>query len=62
MSLVFGAIMARAIWLELVEGNLHRLGDGFGAKLTRAILIIGVCEAAVWACRWFGLFGGPVPV
>ncbi|MEO7112321.1 MAG: DUF2752 domain-containing protein [Polyangiaceae bacterium] len=62
MSLTLGLILARAVWLELTEGNVHRLGDGFGAKLTRAILIIGVCEAVLWSCRWLGMFGGPVPI
>jgi hypothetical protein len=62
MSLGLGVLLARAIWLELVDGDLRRLGDGFGAKVTRAILIIGLCEGVLWACRWFGLFGGPVPV
>ncbi len=62
VSLVLGVMLARAIWLELVDGDLRRLGDGFGAKVTRALLILAVCEGVLWACRWFGLFGGPVPV
>ncbi len=62
MSLLFGLIMARAIYLELVDGHTHRLGDGFGALLTRALLVVAVLETVIWACRWLGFFGGPVPV
>ena len=62
MSLGLGAMLARAIWLELVDGNVRRLGDDFGAKVSRVILIVGICEGVLWACRGFGFFGGPVPV
>ena len=62
MSLALGGILLRAIWLELTDGDLRRLGDGFGAKLTRAVLIVALFQIALWGCRWLGLFGGPVPV
>lgn len=62
MSLLFGLIMARAIYLEWVDGHTQRLGEGFGALLTRALVLVAVLETVIWACRFFGFFGGPVPV
>jgi hypothetical protein len=41
---------------------LQKLGDGFGVWLTRALLIVAALETVLWACRFIGLFGGPVPV
>jgi hypothetical protein len=62
MSLILGLFLARAVFLELTDGHLQKLGDGFGVWLTRAMLIVAALETVLWACRWFGFFGGPVPV
>ena len=62
MSLAFGAMLARAVWLELTDGHLRRLDQGFGAVVTRGILIVAVFQMVLWGFRLLGFFGGPVPV
>ncbi len=62
MSLALGAFLVRAVWLELTDGHLHRLGDGFGNVITRALLVVAVLQIVLWGFRFAGFFGGPVPV
>jgi len=62
VSLVFGVILARAVWLELVDGDLRRLGEDRGKLAVNALLVLSAIEVVLWGLRWFGLFGGPVPV
>ncbi|MGH7286340.1 MAG: DUF2752 domain-containing protein [Polyangiaceae bacterium] len=57
-----GLLMARAIWLEYVDGHTRRLDQAWGALVTRSLLVLALLELALWIFRWFGLFGGPVPV
>jgi hypothetical protein len=62
VAAIFGLMMARSVFLELTDGHLRQLGEGFGAWLTRALMILAALETVLWACRLFGFFGGPVPV
>jgi len=58
-----GGLAARAVYLIALEGDARRLGQGrLGRALTRGIIAAAALELVVWVLRWFGLFGGPVPV
>lgn len=61
--LVLGALGARGVYLMARDGNVQALGEGkVGGWLLRALVGALVLEVCVWALRFFGLFGGPVPV
>ncbi len=61
--IVLGALSARAVWIAGRDGNLYALGRGVvGVWLVRALVAVLVIDVVVWAARFFGLFGGPVPV
>ena len=50
----------RATWRD---GSPARSGAGpLGRWATRALLAALAIDILVWAVRWFGWFGGPVPV
>jgi hypothetical protein len=60
---VLGALSARAVWIAGRDGNLSALGRGtVGTWLVRALVGVLVIDVIVWVARFFGLFGGPVPV
>jgi hypothetical protein len=62
VSLIFGFILARSVWLELTDGDLRRLGDDAGKVGVQALVILSALEILVWGFRWLGFFGGPIPV
>lgn len=62
VAALFGVLVLRAIGLEYTDGDMRRLDQGWGAQVTKVLLVFAVLEIALWAVRWFGLFGGPVPV
>jgi hypothetical protein len=42
---------------------VQALGEGkLGGWIVRALVLALVLEVVVWGLRFFGLFGGPVPV
>lgn len=49
------SFVTRAEWGRFDEGRA-------GWLLARALVVVGVLEVALWAARFFGAFGGPVPV
>lgn len=55
--------VAVTLWLTWREGSPFQL---WGARLGRwallAVAATHVASALLWAFRWIGLFGGPVPV
>lgn len=56
-------LMVRGVWLMAADGNVQRLGEGLvGTWTLRLLVAFLVLEVLVWALRFFGLFGGPVPV
>lgn len=61
--LVLGLLAVRGLWVTLRDGNLYALGRGpVGTWLVRAMLFTLAVDVVVWVARFFGLFGGPVPV
>jgi hypothetical protein len=53
----------RVIWLVYRDGGTLRLGEApWGRAIVRALLAAVVLQIVVWILRFFGLFGGPVPV
>jgi hypothetical protein len=57
------ALVLRAAWLIATDGTVRALGDGpVGGTLARAGLVIVALEIGLYTARWFGMFGGPVPV
>lgn len=58
-----GALGARGVFLMARDGHVQALGEGkAGGWILRALVAGLVLQVAVWALRFFGLFGGPVPV
>ncbi len=61
-AVAIGLLAIRGIGLEYTDGNMLRLDRGWGAFVSKALVVVAVLEIALWVVRWFGLFGGPVPV
>lgn len=60
---LIGLIAGRGIFLLAREGSTQRLGEGrFGKFIFSGLFVAVSLEIVVWALRFFGLFGGPVPV
>lgn len=64
-------IVAAAIGVLVAEGLVRVLRDGHARDLAvrgvghwavRALVVAVLLELPIWALRFFGLFGGPVPV
>jgi hypothetical protein len=55
--------MAATVWATWTQGTpLAALKLRLGRVTLIAIVVVYVASAVLWALRWFGLFGGPVPV
>lgn len=61
-AVAIGLLLVRGIGLEYTDGNMSRLDRDWGALVSKALVVLAILEIALWALRWFGLFGGPVPV
>ena len=60
LALVTGA---RAVYLVARDGHAQALGrSASGRLLVRVWAAVLAAELVLWIARWFGLFGGPVPV
>ena len=56
-------LAARAIWLVWRQGHSRELLEGrLGRLLVVLIVLCSGAELVLWVLRWFGMFGGPVPV
>lgn len=63
VMLLLGVLGARSVWFVLWRGDAGGVLEGrFGRALVASIVLLSVAEVALWALRWFGMFGGPVPV
>ena len=63
MALVLGLLAVEAIVSVLKTGDARRVGSTrAGRFLTRAPVVITVLDVILWIARFFGAFGGPVPV
>lgn len=59
MAAILGVLVVQAIVSMLLDGDLRRVG---GRVLTRIVMVVAALEIVVWVARFFGAFGGPVPV
>ena len=58
-----GVVALEGLWLVLRDGDASQLATGVPGKWAVRLLVVAVvAEFFVWALRFFGLFGGPVPV
>jgi hypothetical protein len=63
MALVLAAVVARAVFVVARDGDTRALAEGaLGRAILRALVALFVVELVVWILRFFGCFGGPVPV
>jgi Protein of unknown function (DUF2752) len=61
--IVLGALALRAVWITARDGHLRALGQGtIGSWMVRGLVFTLTIDVIVWIARFFGLFGGPVPV
>ena len=61
--LVLGTLAVRSVWLVGRRGHAREVLEGtVGRVLVSLIVVSTVAELVVWGLRWFGMFGGPVPV
>jgi hypothetical protein len=60
VSMLFAAV---TVWLTLRDGTPFRLWESrLGRASVWAMLAVHGGSLLLWALRWLGLFGGPVPV
>lgn len=63
LSLLVALFVGQIVVSLATTGSLQRIGEGLLSKVTtRGFVAIAVLEVLVWALRFAGLFGGPVPV
>jgi hypothetical protein len=63
MALMLALLSIDAFLVILRDGDTRRVGTTrSGRFLTRALVAIAVLEVLLWITRFFGAFGGPVPV
>ncbi len=56
-------IVVDGLWLVVREGHAKNLGmRATSTWAMRALAVAILLEVPIWALRFFGLFGGPVPV
>jgi hypothetical protein len=61
--LSIAVIVVEGLWLVVREGHAKNLGLRTATTWAmRALAVAVVLEVPIWALRFFGLFGGPVPV
>jgi hypothetical protein len=57
---VFGV---QALASMLTHGDFRAVGEGrVGAVASRALVLVAALDVVLWAARFFGALGGPVPV
>jgi len=60
---VWMVFMAATVWATWTSGTpLTVLKSRQGRVTLAAIVVVYVAAFVLWALRWFGFFGGPVPV
>ncbi len=63
MALVLGLLALEAIVSVLKTGDARLVGSTrAGRFLTRALVVVTALDVLLWIARFFGAFGGPVPV
>jgi hypothetical protein len=62
-ALLIGILAAQAIVSVFVHGDFRDTGEKrLGYIVKRGIIAVAVLEIVLWVVRFFGAFGGPVPV
>jgi len=63
MALLLGVLGVQVLASIFKHGDVRNVGEGrLGSVVKRGILLVAVLEAVLWIARFFGAFGGPVPV
>lgn len=58
-----GLFIAATVWSTLALGSPIRVHETrFGKWTIAAMVVVYGATLILWGLRWFGLFGGPVPV
>jgi hypothetical protein len=62
-AVLLGFFALQALASVLRRGDFQAVGEGrLGAIAKRALAAVVVLEIVLWIARFFGAFGGPVPV
>jgi hypothetical protein len=62
-AVLLGFFAVQAVASVLRRGDFQAVGEGpLGAIAKRALAAVVVLEIVLWIARFFGAFGGPVPV
>ncbi len=63
VAISVGVLAAEGLFRVVRDGHAKDLAlEGPGRWALRALVIAVVLQLPIWALRFFGLFGGPVPV
>ncbi len=63
MAVVLGLMAIDTLVVVLRDGSARRVATTrVGKLLSRALIVVALLEVALWIARFFGAFGGPVPV
>lgn len=63
MLALLGGFAARLVFVSVRDGHARRFGEGRLVTLMLRVLLVTLGLAiVVWIARFFGAFGGPVPV
>ena len=58
-----GVLIVEGLWMVVRDGHARDLAvTGAGRWAIRGIVVAVALQFPIWALRFFGLFGGPVPV
>ena len=58
-----GVLIVEGLWMVVRDGHARDLAvNGAGRWAIRGIVVAIALQFPIWALRFFGLFGGPVPV
>jgi hypothetical protein len=62
-AVLLGVFAVQAVASVVRRGDFQAVGEGrIGAISKRALAAVVALEIALWIARFFGAFGGPVPV
>lgn len=62
-AVLIGVLVVQAFASVLARGDFRAVGEGrVGLVVKRGLVVVVVLEVLVWIARFFGAFGGPVPV
>jgi Protein of unknown function (DUF2752) len=63
IAICIGVLTVEGLWMVVRDGHARDLAvNGPGRWAIRGIVVAVMLQFPIWALRFFGLFGGPVPV